>query len=114
MMHRRNRHGCGFHAPEKFFYRSQRGAAKLAGHTLGLGRVAIHHGNQFHAGALFLQIVVDAGMVPAERAHPNDRYPNWTFVSQPLIFSERGQSGKGYHEGVWRKIVWVVRLDSYL
>jgi hypothetical protein len=53
-------------------------------------------------------------MVPAERAHPNDRYPNWTFVSQPLIFSERGQSGKGYHEGVWRKIVWVVRLDSYL
>jgi hypothetical protein len=25
-------------------------------------------------------------------------------VSQPLIFSDVGQSGKGYHEGVWRNI----------
>jgi hypothetical protein len=106
MMQRRNRHGCGFHAPEKFFYRSQRGAAKLAGYGLRLGSVAIHNGNQFHAAALLLQIMVNARMVATERAYTNDRHPNWTFVSQPLIFSDVGKSGKGYHVDVRRNIAW--------
>lgn len=46
--------------------------------------------------------MVNASMVPAERAYTNDRHPNWTFVSQPLIFSEVDESGKGYHQDVWR------------
>ena len=95
-------HRCGFHASEKLFHASQSGAAKLAGHGLGLRGVTIHHRNQLHACALFLQLVVNAGVVAAERAHTNDRHANWTFVSQPLIFSEVGQSGKGYHEVVRR------------
>jgi hypothetical protein len=74
----------------------------LAGYSLGLRGVTIHDCNQLHTSALFLQLVVDAGVVAAERAYTNDCHPNWTFVSQPLIFSEVGQSGKGYHEGVWR------------
>jgi hypothetical protein len=98
MMQRRNRHGCGFHASEKLFHGSQRGAAKLAGHSLGLGRVAIHHGNKFHAGALLLQVVINARMIAAEGAYTNDCHPNWTSVSQALIFSDVGQSGKGYHQ----------------
>src|SRR6185503_9685297 len=90
------------YASKKFFYGSQRGAAKLAGYGLGLRGVTIDYRNQFHACALFLQLVVNPGVVAAKRAHTNDCYANWTFVSQPLIFSEVGQSGKGYHEGVWR------------
>ena len=101
MMQRWNGHGCRFHASKKILHRGQRGAAKLTGHSLGLGCVAIHYGSQFHAGALFLQLMVDACVVAAKRAHTNDRYPNWTFVSQPLIFSDVGQSGKGYHEAVF-------------
>src|SRR6185312_8980635 len=116
MMQRGDGHGCGFYASEKFFHASQRGAAKLASYSLGLRGVTIHHRNQFHTCALFLQLVVDAGMVAAKRAHTNDCHSNWTFVSQPLIFSEVGQSGKGYHEGVWRKLsdgtrLWVHKLD---
>jgi len=104
MMQRRNRYGCGFYASEKLFHRGQRGTAKLAGDGLGLRRVAIHNGNQFHASALLLQVMVNARVVAAERAYTNDRHPNWTFVSQTLIFSDVGQSGKGYHQGVWRNI----------
>jgi hypothetical protein len=105
-MQRWDRYGCGFYASEKLFHGGQRGAAKLTGDGLGLRSVAIYYSYQFHASALFLQIVVNARVVAAERAYTNDRNPNWTFVSQPLIFSEVGQSGKGYHEGVWRNIVW--------
>src|SRR5579859_1939539 len=47
--------------------------------------------------------MVNARMVPAERAYTNDCHPNWTFVSQTLIFSDSGQSGKGYHQDVRRK-----------
>jgi hypothetical protein len=41
--------------------------------------------------------VIDAGVVLAERTYTNDCNPNWTFVSQRLIFSEVKQSSKGYH-----------------
>jgi hypothetical protein len=78
----------------------------LAGHGLGLRRVTIYYSHQFHTSALLLQVMVNARVVAAERAYTNDRHPNWTFVSQTLIFSDVGQSGKGYHEGVWRNIVW--------
>ena len=78
----------------------------MAGHSLGLCGVTIYHGHQFYACALFLQLMVNASVVAAEGAYTNDRHPNWTFVSQALIFSDRGQSGKGYHEGVWRNIGW--------
>ncbi|SRR5579871_1381597 len=103
MMQRRNCHGRGFHAAKKVFHCSQRGTSKLAGDGLRLSSVTIHNGDKFHAGALFLQIMVNARMVAAERAYTNDRHPNWTFVSQPLIFSDVGQSGKGYHVDVRRK-----------
>src|ERR1041385_4424562 len=116
MMQRWDRHRRSFYASEKFFHRGQRGTAKLAGHRLGLRGVTIHHRNQFHACALFLQLVVNPGVVAAKRAHTNDCNANWTFVSQPLIFSEVGQSSKGYHEGVWRSLsdgtrLWVHKLD---
>ena len=106
MMQRWDRYGCGFYSSKKLFHGGQCGAAKLTGHSLGLSRVAIHNGNQFHARALLLQVMVNARVIAAERAYTNDRHPNWTFVSQTLIFSDRRQSGKGYHEGVWRNIVW--------
>src|ERR1051326_4411835 len=102
MMQRWNCPGRGFHASKKVFHASQCRTAKLAGHSLGLRDVIIHHRYQLHACALFLQLMVDPSVVAAERAHTNDCNPNWTFVSQPLIFSEVGQSGKGYHEVVRR------------
>jgi hypothetical protein len=104
MMQGWNRYGCGFYASEKLFHGGQRGAAKLAGYSLGLRGVTIYYSYQLHARALFLQIVVNARVVAAERAYTNDCHPNWTFVSQMLIFSDVGQSGKGYHQGVWRNI----------
>ena len=98
MMYRWDGYGCRFHAAEKILHAGQTGAAKLARYSLRLRGVTIYHGNQFHACALFLQLMVNAGVIAAERAHTNDRNPNWTFVSQRLIFSDVGQSGKGYHE----------------
>jgi hypothetical protein len=50
--------------------------------------------------------VIDARVVSAKRAHTNDCHPNWTFVSQPMIFSDVSQSGKGYHESVRRNTLW--------
>jgi hypothetical protein len=113
-MQRWDRHGCRFHTPEKVFHGSQRGAAKLAGHSLGLRGVTIHHGSQFYASALFLQLVINASVVAAKRAYTNDCHPNWTFVSQALIFSDRGQTGKGYDDDVRRNTVWDAPLDFYL
>jgi hypothetical protein len=106
MMQRWNGNGSRFHASEKVFHGSQGRAAKLAGYGLGLRWVAIHHGSQFYAGALLLQLMVNASMVSAERAHTNDRHPNWTFVSQQLIFSDVSQSGKGYHEAFGGILEW--------
>src|ERR1041385_9174701 len=116
MMQRWDRHRRSFYASEKFFHGGQGGTAKLAGHSLGLRGITIHHRYQLHACALFLQLVGDPSVVAAERAHTNDCNPNWTFVSQRLIFSEVGQSSKGYHEGVWRNLsdgtrLWVHKLD---
>jgi hypothetical protein len=69
----------------------------LPRHGLGLHSISVNHGHQLYAEALFLQFVIDASVVLAERAYTNDCNPNWTFVSQPLIFSDAKQSGKGYH-----------------
>jgi hypothetical protein len=38
-------------------------------------------------------------MVPAEGTDTNDTYSNYTFVSQTVIFSDRGLSRKGYDPG---------------
>jgi hypothetical protein len=51
-------------------------------------------------------------VITAEGAYTNDRHPNWTFVSQMLIFSDVGQSGKGYHQGAGRNMVWDAPLGS--
>jgi hypothetical protein len=61
---------------------------------------------------LFVQLVINARVGAAERAYTNDRHPNWTFVSQRLIFSDVGQSGKGYHRGAGRNMVWDAPLGS--
>jgi hypothetical protein len=53
-----------------------------------------------------LQLVINASVVAAERAYTNDCHANWTFVSQALIFSDGSQSGKEYHEAVWRNTLW--------
>jgi hypothetical protein len=56
--------------------------------------------------------VVNTRVITAEGAYTNDRHPNWTFESQMLIFSDVGQSGKGYHQGAGRNMVWDAPLGS--
>lgn len=41
--------------------------------------------------------MVDAGMASTERAYTNDRYPNWTSVTQSVIFSDSTKSSQAYH-----------------
>jgi len=41
-------------------------AAKLPGHGLRLDGVGVHHSYQFHPQALFLEFVINAGVVLAE------------------------------------------------
>jgi hypothetical protein len=96
-MHCGHRYGRGIHAPGQLFRAGQRLAAELSSHGLGPGGIGVHHRHQFHAKSLFLQFVINPGMVLAKRAYTNDCNPNWTFVSQPLIFSELEESSKGYH-----------------
>jgi hypothetical protein len=55
-------------------------AAELAGHFLRAGRVFVHHGDQFDAGALLRQLVIDARMVASERAYAHHRRADWFFA----------------------------------
>ena len=87
-MHCWHSDGSGLRASKQFFQAGEGGAAKLRGHSLRLREILVHYGHQLHALALFLQFVVDAGVVPSKGTHTNDCYADWTFVSQSVDFLE--------------------------
>lgn len=47
--------------------------------------------------ALLLKLVVDAGVVPAKSTDTDDCYPDWTSVTQAVIFADSNESRKDYH-----------------